>query len=398
VRIVFLNPSGELGGAETALLEMLAALREARPSWTLSLVASASGPLIDRVATLGVPSTALPFPPSVADLGEWGRRGSRAGRLRLGAAVAAAAPHVLAYASQLRRHLKRAKPDVLHTNGLKMHLLGARCRPRGTKLVWHLHDYPAARPISAKLLRMHLSRCDGVLANSASVAAEARSLFGNVPIHTLHNAVDLDRFRPDGARLDLDALSALPPLADNGVRIGLVGTFARWKGHSVFLTALSRLRPAVPVRGYVIGEPIYETAGSQFSMAELRAMAASHGLADSVGFTGRVEDVPGALRALDIVVHASVEPEPFGLVIAEAMACGRAVIVSRAGGAVEIAEAGAVFHQPGNSDELAQRLGELVANRSRRSALGTAGRAAAERLFNRKRLADTLVPIYESLA
>ena len=55
-------------------------------------------------------------------------------------------------------------------------------------------------------------------------------------------------------------------------------------------------------------------------------------VAVSVGFTGRIDDVPAALRALDIVVHASVEPEPFGLVIAEAMACGRPVVVSRAGG------------------------------------------------------------------
>ena len=46
MRIVFLNPSGELGGAETALLDMLAALTEARPTWDLELIASADGPLL----------------------------------------------------------------------------------------------------------------------------------------------------------------------------------------------------------------------------------------------------------------------------------------------------------------------------------------------------------------
>ena len=69
MRIVFLNPSGELGGAETALLELLAAIREARPAWTMSLIASAGGPLIDRAARLGVPSHALTFPASLAQLG-----------------------------------------------------------------------------------------------------------------------------------------------------------------------------------------------------------------------------------------------------------------------------------------------------------------------------------------
>ena len=97
------------------------------------------------------------------------------------------------------------------------------------------------------------------------------------------------------------------------------------------------------------------------------------GLGDTVGFTGKVDDVSAVLRALDIAVHASTEPEPFGLVIAEAMACGRPVVVSRAGGAAEIAQGGAVFHEPGNSAELAERLRELAGDPARRAALGARG-------------------------
>jgi glycosyltransferase involved in cell wall biosynthesis len=179
--------------------------------------------------------------------------------------------------------------------------------------------------------------------------------------------------------------------------MGLLGTFARWKGHDVFLRALSQIR-AAGVRGYIIGEPIYETAASQFSMRELQELSVGYGLAGSVGFTGRIHDAPGALRALDVVVHASTEPEPFGLVIAEAMACGRPIIVSRAGGAAEIAQAGALFHRPGDAADLAARLSELIADPAQRRALGTAGRDAAERLFNRDRLANSLVTIYEALA
>jgi glycosyltransferase involved in cell wall biosynthesis len=151
------------------------------------------------------------------------------------------------------------------------------------------------------------------------------------------------------------------------------------------------------VRGYIIGGPIYETGGSQFSLRELKEIAASRGVADIVGFTGRIDDVPAAMRALDIVVHASVEPEPFGLVVAEAMACGRPVVVSRAGGAAEIAEAGALFHQPGNAGELAECWSQLIGDPGLRASLGDAGRRAALRLFGRQRLSDALVPIYESM-
>jgi glycosyltransferase involved in cell wall biosynthesis len=400
VRIVFLNPSAELGGAETALLDMLAALREARPTWTIGLVASADGPLVARAQAIGIPSVPLTFPKSLARLGEWGSRHSIATRLRLGASLAAAALPTMRYASRLRRHLTALAPDIVHTNGLKMHVLGARTCPRGARLVWHMHDYPDVRPLTAALLSAQASRCAAVIANSESVAKRTRSLFGlRLPVHRVYNAVDLERFQPEGTRADLDTLAGLPPLAPGGIRVGLVATLARWKGHEVFLDALAKLRGGErSVRGYIVGGPIYETDDSQFSLRELRDLAAARGLGDTIGFTGRIDDVPAVLRALDIVVHASVEPEPFGLAIAEAMACGRPVIVSRAGGATEIAEAGALFHSPGNAGELAQCVAQLAGDAALRTSLGAAGRRAALRLFAKRRLSDALVPIYESLA
>src|SRR5688500_13647580 len=153
-------------------------------------------------------------------------------------------------------------------------------------------------------------------------AAETRSRFcASVPVHTVYNSVDLDRFAPAGPRANLDALAGLPPLGAGGIRVGLVGTFARWKGHGVFLDAIERLRDLPQVRGYIVGGSIYQTDASQYSREELRAHAEARGIGNVVGFTGTVDDVPSVLRALDIVVHASTEPEPFGLVIAEAMAC-----------------------------------------------------------------------------
>ncbi len=399
MKIIFLNPSGELGGAETALLDTIAAVREARPSWAMDLISSAPGPLITRAAQLGIKSRSFAFPPSLARLGEWGSTRSTFGRARLAVRLSAAAVPTIRYASRLRRHLGELAPDIVHTNGLKMHLLGARSCPAAAGLVWHMHDYPDTRPLTGALLSRNAQRCGAVLANSASVAIRTRRLLGTkVPVHTLHNSIDLARFRPDGPVLDLDALAGLPPLPPGGVRVGLIGTFARWKGHHVFLDALATFGGDDLVRGYIIGGPIYETDASQISQEELRNSAAARGLGNKIGFTGRIDDVPAAMRSLDIVVHASVEPEPFGLVIAEAMACGRAVIVSQAGGAAEIAEAGALFHSPGNAGELADRITQLMNDAALRASLGAAGRNAAVRLFGRRRLCDTLIPIYEALA
>jgi glycosyltransferase involved in cell wall biosynthesis len=218
-----------------------------------------------------------------------------------------------------------------------------------------------------------------------------------VPVYTLYNSIDLDRFAPQGDTVDLDTLGGFPPSPPGTVRIGLVATFARWKGHEIFIEAIGRLRALRPVRAYVIGAPIYTTRNSQFTLEELRHLVAARGLTGTVGFTGRIDDIASAMRSLDIVVHASTEREPFGLVIAEAMACGRPIVVSRAGGAGEIAKGIALFHTPGNAAELADCLNQLADDASLRAAIGRAGREAAIRLFSRRQLVETLVPVYETL-
>jgi glycosyltransferase involved in cell wall biosynthesis len=99
------------------------------------------------------------------------------------------------------------------------------------------------------------------------------------------------------------------------------------------------------------------------------------------------------------VVHASTEPEPFGLVIAEAMACGRPVIVSRAGGARELAEttAGLPTVSPGDAAALASQIDSLAVDPARRERLGREGRETAERCFAISRMAGELTALYEAL-
>jgi glycosyltransferase involved in cell wall biosynthesis len=400
VSIVFLSPTGQTGGAEAALQELLAGLRESHPSWSLRLIVASDGPLVSRVEALGVPVEVLPFPASLARLGDWGMGKGPWARLMFLTSCAAAALPALGYLRRLRDRLHSQPPDVIHTNGFKMHLLGTWARPEGSAVLWHLHDYVSRRSVMARLLRREAHRCSAVVANSKSVAEDVRQVCGReIAIHPVWNAVDLERFSPAGPRADLDALSGLPR-TDDVLRVGLVATFARWKGHRTFLEALAMLPPSLPVRGYIIGGPVYETQGSQTTVPELRALVTALGLETRVGLTGFVPDSAVAIRALDVVVHASTEPEPFGLVIAEAMACGKPVVASRAGGARELTESGvnALGHEPGDAAGLARRIEELALDGDLRQRLGRAGRSTAERYFSRGRLASELTPVYQSLS
>jgi glycosyltransferase involved in cell wall biosynthesis len=392
VQIVYLNPCGKLGGAETSLREVLASVRAAEPDWKLWLVLGEDGPLAPIARDLGVNVIVQPFPAELGRLGDAGR-GVGLGPLCEAAGATAS------YARDLSRLLRQIRPDILHTNGFKMHILGAWTRPAETLLVWHIHDYVSTRRLMSRFLRLFGKSCTLAVANSKSVALDLHSLLPKLRVVTIYNGIDLNRLSPMGTKMDLDAAAGLEPAQPGTIRVGLVATFARWKGHQVFLEALARLSSQTPVRGYIIGGPIYQTGGSQWSLEELRQQANRLGLEGRVGFTGFLEDVSGAIRSLDIVVHASTQPEPFGMVIIEAMACGKAVIASQAGGAAEIFTDGenALGHPPGDAVALAQQIARLARDPELRNRLGRTGRVTAERLYHGRRLADELTAMYREL-
>lgn len=396
MRIVFLSASGKLGGAERVLLDLLASLRAAEPEWELHVVAAGTGPLARAALELGALVHPLPFP---AALGRAGDAGAGSG-LALLPRLALAGPAGALWLARLRALLGRLAPGVVHSNGFKMHVAGALALPAGARLVWHAHDYLSPRRLMAGALRRLAPRASAAVAISRSVADDVRRVCGpGLRVEVVHNAVDLARFHPDGSRAPLDELAGMPAAAPGTVRVGLVATMGLWKGHDVFLRALSLLPPELPVRGYVVGGRIYATAGSEVDPEALRRLAAELGMGERVGFTGFVDDPAAAMRALDVVVHASTQPEPFGLVIAEAMACGRPVVVSAAGGAGEIVREGAdaLGVPPGDADALAAAIRRLAEDAALRARLGAAGRARAERDFDRARLAREMVPIYRSL-
>jgi glycosyltransferase involved in cell wall biosynthesis len=402
VRVLYLSTLSGLGGAERALLDVMAAVKKSNSEWDLHLISGSQGALVSRSRALGVHSEVAEFPHSLAragDAGAGGPAGSRVGRLALVGGLCKAGPSVGAYVKHLSRSIQRIAPDVIHANGFKMHILGVWARPSSVPILWHVHDYVSSRPVMARLLPLHASRCAGAVANSQSVASDLRLVCPDLSVDTVYNGVDLDRFSAIGLSADLDTMSGIPSAPQGVIRVGLLATMARWKGHEVFLRALSMLPATLPIRGYIIGGALYQTNGSQYAPEELRAIADRLGVSARVGFTGFVEDPAAAIRALDIVVHASTEPEPFGLAIAEAMACGKAVISSAAGGAEEVISIGetALSFPPADAAKLAECITILASDPQSRARLGLAGRAVAERRFDRAYLAAKLIPIYNGL-
>jgi len=394
LHIVYLSPTGQLGGAETSLREMLAGLRVACPEWKLSLVLGHAGPLAGIARALGVEVILLPFPARLARLSESNRAISASLWNLFSVAFG-----LVGYRRRLKTVLESLRPDVVHSNGLKMHLLGAWACPSGASLIWHIHDYVGARKLTRHLLPRFQKACRLAIVNSNSVGSDLRTLAPALRMITIYNAIDLDRFCPAGPILDLDSLAGLAPAPAGTIRVGLVATFATWKGHRVFLQALERVSPDTPVRAYIIGGPIYQAETSQASLSELQEEVRRAGLSGKVGFTGFLTDTASAMRSLDVIVHASTQPEPFGMVIIEGMATGKAVIASQGGGARELFVDGenGLGHAPGDPVGLARQIERLCRDAALRKALGESGRRTAERSFPRQRMAAELLSAYGSV-
>ncbi len=403
MRIVYLNPVGVLGGGERNLLDIMASVREANPDAELHLVCGSGGPLVDAARNIGIGVTVVPMPDRLARLGDSDlKQRSRIGRLVRGLSrLAVTALTVPRYARTLRRVIEDLSPDIVHSNGIKCHLLTSFVVPRSIPVVWQIQDYLGSRTLVPHLMR-RAAKCGAhVIAISESVADDVRRVLPGTSVKTVYSAIDTDAFCPAVGNGDwLDDLAGFLPADDGVLRIGLVATYARWKGHAVFLEAASRLATSANrLRFYVIGGPIYATNGSQYSESELRELAARLGVTDQVGFVPFQERIADVYRALDIVVHASTQPEPFGRTIVEAMSCARPVVVAAAGGAAELVDDGttALATELGNVSSLCEALLQLIREPIfRLQVAGNARDMACER-FSRSRLAEEICAQYALL-
>jgi glycosyltransferase involved in cell wall biosynthesis len=403
MRVLYTCVSGQLGGAEISMLDMLAGLRSEMRTWQIGLIVPEDGPVAQRARLLKVQVRVIPFPLPLATFGDATARPvcSKATKRSYGPAILHAAMSAAVHVLNLRRAIGDFKPDVIHAHGFKMLLLSIWGTKLGVPIVWHMHDYVSSRPIVRKLVRFHSFRCATVIANSASTASDVMAVCGKrVKVRTVYYAVDACKFKPEGPVCDLDALSGLSPAEPGVIRVGLVAAMAHWKGHGVFLRAVSLLSKSLPIRAYVVGGLLYKTKSSQIDPAELKMLARTLNIEDRVGFTGFVDDTASVMRGLDIVVHASTKPEPFGLVIAEAMAVGRPVIVSEAGGAAEILQlsSAALGFSPGNVTGLATRISEFACDPELRRTMAARGPAAAQKFFGQRRLAWELIGVYKQVA
>jgi glycosyltransferase involved in cell wall biosynthesis len=153
----------------------------------------------------------------------------------------------------------------------------------------------------------------------------------------------------------------------------------RWKGQTLLLEALGRLKELSTWECWIVGgaQRPCDTA----YLEELKARAAKQGISDRVRFLGQHTDISQFLAAADIFCQPNLAPEPFGIVFVEALYAGLPVVTAAMGGALEIVDdTCGILVPPDDAVALAATLRELMHKTSLRSRLSAAGPVRARAL------------------
>jgi glycosyltransferase involved in cell wall biosynthesis len=318
VRTLLVSHAAEMGGAEQGLLDLA---RHLGPHGCQVLLL-ADGDLHRILERHGIPVRVL----QAGSIFMGVRRAGGAAR------ALAAVPQTIVLACKLAA--AASGHELIYANSQKAALVAMLAgRLAHRPVIWHLHDILDAGHFgwlqrhALAMLSNALTRC--VIVVSAA-ARDAYIASGGKPgrARLVYNGIDPVAYEglAEIPRNTLRDELGLP----QGPLIGLFGRITEWKGQRVLIEAL----PHLPhLQALIVGAPMF---GQDAELAYLKTLAGRLGVTDRLHFLGHRADVPRLMRAVDMVVHCSTSPEPFGRVIVEALLAGSPVLAAEGGASREI--------------------------------------------------------------
>jgi glycosyltransferase involved in cell wall biosynthesis len=362
---------GAAGGVERGTVEVADAIVRAGGR---ALVASAGGPLAREVERAGGTHVTLP--------------------------LASKNPFVVhANARRLAEVIEREGVDIVHARS-RAPAWSAwwAAKATGRRFVTTFHGAYGAGNWLKRRYNAIMTRGDRVIAISAFIAGHIRQVYG-VPasrIRIVHRGVDLGRFDPKLVTAErVIKLANAWRLTDGLPVVMLPGRLTRWKGQTVFLDAIARLGRN-DVRAVLVGG----ADGRENFRAELERRIARLGLESMARLADHCNDMPAAYMLADVVVSASIEPEAFGRVVAEAQAMGRLVVATDHGGARESVVAGETgwLAPPGDPDALAEAIkGALAVSPEARRAIVERAQAHIAENFSKEAMCAKTLAVYDEV-
>jgi len=265
---------------------------------------------------------------------------------------------------RLYRIGRRHWVGLVHLNNTSYDLAGIMtAKLLGVPCICHHRDFKVVSPV----LRWQARMIDWHIAISEAIRQDVLRL-GVKPdqVSIVFDPIDPEKHDPD---VDINYLMKEFDKQPGERFFGIFGRIVDWKGQDYFLRAAAIVLKQVPhSRAFIIGDAADGTAGYLHGLHELVQQL---GIASRVVFTGFRRDVPMMMKLMDVVVHASIRPEPFGMVVIEAMSMGRPTVATVGGGPSEIIQDGVngVLVPPQDAQRLALEICRLLLDEGRASQL-----------------------------
>lgn len=247
------------------------------------------------------------------------------------------------------RHLIRSQRiDLVHTNSMHSWYGWAAARLTGRPHIWHAREIVTQSRTALRVERFLMARfATRVIAMSHAIADQ----LDPKNVEVIYERADPQRFGPEHAGRFRQTVQ----LPDDAPLALMVGRLDTWKGFEVALAAWPQVAAAHPTaRLAIVG---VEVRGKEHFAAELRATAAP---LPGVHFLGARTEMPEIYADADVTLVPSTDPEPYGLVVVEALASGVPVIATDHGGPPEILREtiphSGVTVAPRDADALAQAI------------------------------------------
>jgi len=364
------------GGSDRSLFDLVTHLPPTRIA--AHMVLRPDDPLIAEYRAAGIPvSPVRLYPP---------RRGLEP--LKLARFFLSYWPSVFS----IWRIIRKSGAQLVHVNTINNLQGPMAARLSGRPLVWHVRELMPDSRLNG-LMRGLVARWATLAVANSNAVAESLSACGP-RVRTVFNGIDLSEYErlPEAPQLRRELC-----LPEEGPLLACVGRLEAWKGQHVLIEAMPQILATCPdVQLLVVGGP---AVNKPDYLPMLKCRCAALGIADKVHFLGMRKDVPQILGAATMLILPSVTPEPFGRTLVEAMAAGKAVVATRAGGPLDIVEEGVtgLLCTPDDPDDLAAKIQSLLADPARAQALGEKGREVAWKRFALARVVEEMAALFEEV-
>ena len=373
--IVFLHSSSELYGSDRSLLNLVKNLD--KDKFNITVILPEDGPLVSKINRFDNVEVII---------------NELAVLRRKNLSLSGMSQYFIMLIKSIKfinNLIKEKNIDIVYTNTSVIFAGGISAKLCKVKSIWHIREI-----IKSKYERFIVSRIvntfsDYIIANSKATAEAISKNKDKVKV--VYNAIDIEKNIDleynDGAYKEVAATVAG---GSDKIKVGMAGRINRWKGQKLFVDMAKLVSQENDNVEFLIAGDVYK--GEDEILDDLKAYILESGVKDKIGLLGQVDNMISFYKNIDIFILPSIQPEPFGLVVIEAMNNKLPVVATNHGGPVEIIENNidGFLVDYKNAKEMAQVVNKLIKDKELRSYITTNAEKKVKEQFNVNRYVDEI--------